>query len=126
MQIDKLLNGRQHSGADKQLEDAKADYAMVLKQNADAERHAQEKIDAANKARLDAQGKIETIDLAILEAEAQYRKNAEQLNRIGSVDVRIREQLAKDNEAIRAKINDLNKQREEAEGNVVKADRDLA
>lgn len=68
MQIDKLLNGREHKGADKQLEDAKADYAMVLKKNADAEERAQEKIDAANKARIDAQGKIETINLAIYEA----------------------------------------------------------
>lgn len=126
MQIDKLLNGREHKGADKQLEDAKADYAIVLKKNADAEERAQERVDAANKARLDAQGKIETISLAIFETEAQYEKNAEELNRIGSIDVKIREQLTKDNEAIRAKINDLNKQREEAEGNIVKADRDLA
>ena len=126
MEIDKLLNGREHKGADKQLEDAKADYAMVLKKNADAEERAQEKIDAANKARIDAQGKIEAINLAIYEASAQYEKNAEELNRIGGIDVKIREQLTKDNEAILAKIQNLNAQREAAEESIVKADRDLA
>ena len=40
MQIDKLLNGREHKGADKQLEDAKADLAIALKKSADAEEQA--------------------------------------------------------------------------------------
>lgn len=126
MEIDKLLNGRAHGGADKQLEDAKAEYAIVLKKNADAEERAQEKIDAANKARIDAQGKIEAINLAIYEASAQYEKNAEELNRIGGIDVKIREQLTKDNESILAKIKDLEQQREEAEGKIITAQQNLA
>ena len=47
------------------------------------------------------------------------------MNDLGDLDARIKQQLVSDNEALRKKITELNKQRTAAEDAIVKADRDL-
>ena len=115
MQIDKLQAVANSSGANAGLIAAQKDYEIALRQNAIREKRAGEAIDAANKARLDAQNKVATANSQIFELDYQYQQNLERLNDAGELDARIREQLVADNKAIAEKRKAIEAERDKAE-----------
>ena len=115
MQIDKLLAVANSSGANAGLIAAQKDYEIALRQNAIREKRAGEALDAANKARLDAQGKVAAANSQIFELDLLYQQNLERINDAGELDARIREQLVAENKAIAAKRKAIEDERDKAE-----------
>lgn len=115
MQIDKLQSVANASGANAGLIAAQKDYEIALRQNAIREKRAGEAIDAANKARLDAQNKVANANSQIAELDHLYQQNLERINDAGELDARIREQLVADNKAIAAKRKAIEDERDKAE-----------
>lgn len=115
MQIDKLQAVANSSGANAGLIAAQKDYEIALRQNAIREKRAGEAIDAANKARIDAQEKAGIATSKIVELDYLYQQNLERLNDAGELDAKIREQLVADNKAIAAKRKAIEDERDKAE-----------
>lgn len=122
MQIDKIQAVAEASGANAGLVAAQKDYEIVLRENAIREKRAGEAIDAANRARLEAQGRVETANNQIAELDYQYQQNLEKLNSIGNIDANLRKQLVDDNKAIMAKRKAIEEGRDKAEEAITTAE----
>ena len=128
MKIDQFnsLANSNGSDADKALLKAKNDLALVLQENANKEKYAQQEIDAANKKRIDGENKLHEIDNETAAINEKRQDILKELHRVGSIDVTIQERLVKNLEELDAKQKALDEQRLKAEDQIVNANRETA
>ena len=89
MRIDAFKQTAGRNDADVALDKAKSEYAIVLQENANNEKYAQQKIDDANTKREDAEKKIALIEEETSKINEKRQEILKELNSKGKIDISI-------------------------------------